>query len=406
MDLRMGAGRRKRRGRQRKEHMFESFFRFCCCACLATSVALSAPPQRAKEPVDYVDPYIGSIGHLLTPTSTRVQYPYGMVRLAPATSARNGDRYFAHDISGFPAGAATLMATTGALETDLAKCGSSFDHDQETATPYYWSAILEHYGIEAEATVTEHAAYYRFTFPTNAHSHLLIRDNGEFEVVGPAAVAGQSGSGAGGSGGGRGGIATYFYAEFSKPLGEYSTWEGATIAHESKRSGANIGLISDGATTKGEKIRVRIGISNIGIEQAHKNLQKEIPEWGQDRHHGRNRKATHDLLYGTLSLPGPHDQLHRGRQILQRLRQTGARRRRPRLLRGRRPVGHLPLAASSATDPGPEAAAGHGPLLCPDVRTKRLAAFVPVNRRGPGSHDRPPFGGPDCRHLREGLPGF
>jgi hypothetical protein len=95
--------------------MFESFFRFCCCACLATSVALSTPPQRAKEPVDYVDPYIGSIGHLLTSTSPSVQYPYGMVRLAPVASARNGDRYFAHDISGFPAGAATLMATTGAL---------------------------------------------------------------------------------------------------------------------------------------------------------------------------------------------------------------------------------------------------------------------------------------------------
>ena len=179
----------------------------------------------------------------------------------------------------------------------MAKCVSSFDHDQETATPYYWSAILERYGIEAEATVTEHAAYYRFTFPTNAHSHLLIRLSGEFEVVGPAAVAGQSGGaggrgfagGGGGSGGGRGGIATYFYAEFSKPLGEYSTWEGATIAHESKRSGANIGLIADGATTKGEKISVRIGISNIGIEQAHKNLQKEIPEWGFDQVKARGR---------------------------------------------------------------------------------------------------------------------
>jgi predicted alpha-1,2-mannosidase len=266
--------------------MLESLFRFCCCACLATSVVWSAPPQRAKEPVEYVDPYIGSIGHLLTSTSPSVQYPYGMVRLAPATLARNQDRYFAHDISGFPAGAATLMATTGALETDLAKCASSFDHDQETATPYYWSAILERYGIEAEATVTGHAAYYRFTFPANAHAHLLLRGGGELEVVGPAAVAGQSG-GAGGRGGG--GVTTYFYAEFSKPLGEYSTWEGTTLARESKLSGANIGLITDGATTKGERIGVRIGISNIGIEQAHKSLQEEIPAWGFDQVKARGR---------------------------------------------------------------------------------------------------------------------
>jgi putative alpha-1,2-mannosidase len=155
--------------------MPDFFFRFCCCACLATSAALSATPQRAKEPVDYVDPYIGSIGHLLTSTTPSVQYPYGMVHFAPLTrrEARTG---ISRTISpAFPAGAATLMATTGEPETDLTKCASSFDHDQETATPYYWSAILERYGIEAEATVTEHAAYYRFTFPANAHSHLLMR---------------------------------------------------------------------------------------------------------------------------------------------------------------------------------------------------------------------------------------
>jgi len=50
----------------------------------------------------------------------------------------------------------------------------------------------------------------------------MIRGGGEFEVVGPAAVAGQSG-------GGRGSVTTYFYAEFSKPLGEYSVFQGGLI---------------------------------------------------------------------------------------------------------------------------------------------------------------------------------
>ena len=120
------------------------------------------------------------------------------------------------------------MATTGAPETDPAKGASSFDHDQETAKPYYWSAMLERYEIEAEASVTEHAAYYRFTFPANAHSHLLIRVSGDFEVVGVAAVEGQS------TPRGREGVTSYFYAEFSKPLGEYGTWDGAAMAREPK----------------------------------------------------------------------------------------------------------------------------------------------------------------------------
>src|ERR1035441_2492467 len=88
MDLRMGAGRRKRRGRQRKEHMFESFFRFCCCACLATSVALSAPPQRAKEPVDYVDPYT-RIFAVLCSSRRHVSW---WLHLTASMEARDGPR--------------------------------------------------------------------------------------------------------------------------------------------------------------------------------------------------------------------------------------------------------------------------------------------------------------------------
>ena len=98
-------------------------------------------------------------------------------------------------------------------------------------------------------------------------------------------------------------MTTYFYAEFSKPLGEYSTWQGATMGHESKLSGGNIGLITDGTTTKGEKISVRIGISDISIEQAHKSLQEEIPEWGFDQVKARGR-AVWSRELGKIAVTG------------------------------------------------------------------------------------------------------
>ena len=68
-------------------------------------------------------------------------------------------------------------------------------------------------------------------------------------------------------------------------------------------SGANIGLITDGATTKGEKISVRIGISNISIEQAHKNLQQEIPAWGLDQLKARGRAVWNGEL-GKIAVIG------------------------------------------------------------------------------------------------------
>ena len=95
-----------------------------------------------------------------------------MARLYPITTPGIVDRYLADKIYGFPAGSATLMASTGAVSTHPADYASDFDHDFETTTPYYYEADLQTWGIRAELTATNQAAYYRFTFPASDHSHL------------------------------------------------------------------------------------------------------------------------------------------------------------------------------------------------------------------------------------------
>jgi putative alpha-1,2-mannosidase len=121
-------------------------------------------PQK-KEPVDYVNPNLGGIGQLLSATSPNVIMPYGMMRISPITTPGITDRYLADKIYGFPAGGMTLMPMTGSAQTDPAKYASMYDHDLETATPYYYAAILEKHDIRVEYTVSAHAAYYRLTFP-------------------------------------------------------------------------------------------------------------------------------------------------------------------------------------------------------------------------------------------------
>jgi putative alpha-1,2-mannosidase len=76
-----------------------------------------------------------------------------------------GIRYLADKIYGFPAGVVTLMPMTGTAETEPAKYAAWYDHDLETATPYYYAGIFDDFNIEVEYTVSEHAAYYRLTFP-------------------------------------------------------------------------------------------------------------------------------------------------------------------------------------------------------------------------------------------------
>lgn len=69
---------------------------------------------------------------------------------------------------------------------------SSFDHDFETATPYYYSVLLEDYGIITEYSVTAHAIYYRFTFPCSSNSRILVKGlkSGGLEVTNSKIIKG------------------------------------------------------------------------------------------------------------------------------------------------------------------------------------------------------------------------
>src|SRR5580704_19225422 len=147
--------------------------------CVATAVLAvclnhSASGLPQKDPVDYVSPNIGGIGQLLTATIPYVQYPHGMVRLAPITTPGITDRYLADKIYGFPAGPAMLMASTGKVSTHPKDYASDFDRDFETTTPYYYEADLQSWDIKAEVTATPTAAYYRFTLPAGSGTHLAL----------------------------------------------------------------------------------------------------------------------------------------------------------------------------------------------------------------------------------------
>jgi predicted alpha-1,2-mannosidase len=262
----------------------------------------SAQMHRQKEPVDYVSPNIGSIGQLLTATIPYVQRPHGMARLAPITTPGIADRYLADKIYGFPVGAATLMASAGEVGTNLETYASDFDHDFETATPYYYEADLQTWRIKSEFTATERAAYYRFTFSASPHAHLVIRavDDAKLEVTASDTIQGSQRIV-----GPVGKITDtdketreYFYAQFSRPLHSYQTWNGKDLSHDAGQSGDNIGIVTDIATTAGEQIEVRVGISYISADQARRNLEGEIPKWTFDQVKSQTREIWKHALTG------------------------------------------------------------------------------------------------------------
>jgi predicted alpha-1,2-mannosidase len=266
--------------------------------------------QHQNEPVDYVSPNIGGIGQLLTATTPYVQCPHGMARIAPITTPGTTDRYLADKIYGFPAGPAMLMASTGKIGTSAGGYASDFDHDFETATPYYYEADLQTWGIRAQATTSYQSAYFRFTFPASGHAHLALTlgNGGELSVIGDSAVMGSrrfDGSIArtGGSGPE---TRQYFYVEFSRPFPAYETWQGDDLGHSEKLAGNHIGFVSDFASAAGDSIEVKVGISFISTDQAQRNLNREIPGWNFEQVKSETR-ALWNYALGAIEIVGGTD---------------------------------------------------------------------------------------------------
>src|SRR3984957_15192496 len=145
-----------------------------------------------------------------------------MARLAPITTPGISDRYLADKIFGFPIGAATLMASDGEVGTRPETYASEYDHDFETATPYYYEADLQTWGIKSEFTAAEQASYYRFTFPASQHAHLILSEaeGAKLEVTGADTVQGSQrivGT-VGKTSDTDKETREYFYARFSRPL--------------------------------------------------------------------------------------------------------------------------------------------------------------------------------------------
>lgn len=255
-----------------------SFFLPRLCLSAVAAVCLAAPPVAVRQPVDYVNPHIGGIGHLLRSTSPVVQLPHGMARMTPVTPQRVRDRYLADRIQGFPAGGALLMATTSTGDAS-----SGFDHDFETATPYYYAVDLEDSGIRAEATTSAQAFYYRFTFPAAQHARLLLttRNQAELKLEEPSAISGCQTSPR---------ERTCIWAEFSRPV----------------RRSDGVGFESTGPTAKGQQVEVRIGLSYISVEQARRNLRREIPTWNFAEVKQRARATWNEML-GRITMRGGTD---------------------------------------------------------------------------------------------------
>lgn len=113
----------------------------------------------------------------------------------------------------------SIMPITGKAVFDQDQRASWFSHKAETATPYYYKVYLADHDVVTEIAPTERAAAFRFTFPENDHSYVVVDafDNGSFVKVIPSEnkIIGYTTKN---SGGVPANFKNYFVLEFDKPF--------------------------------------------------------------------------------------------------------------------------------------------------------------------------------------------
>jgi len=283
---------------------------------LSIGAVLDSKASEKKDPVDYVDPFIGTdfFGH----TFPGASLPNAMVHLSPDVHTQGwtycaGYIYSESSIMGFshthwsgvgmvnggevllmPHIGDKLQIIPGSRKNPDEGYRSRFDHENESASPGYYSVLLKDYNINVELTSTQRAGFHRYTFP-EADNARVILDLGHqignmssggisnLKIIDNYRIEGAKSAGLGN---------VYFVAEFSKPFKYYGTFDASYVTPESGGSlfpyknaeaGTKIGAFVNFDTDENEQILVKVGISYTSVEGARRNLEAEIPHWDFDR---------------------------------------------------------------------------------------------------------------------------
>ena len=284
--------------------------------------AMAASGNEASfDPVEYAMPLMGTQSSFELSTGNTypaIARPWGMNFWTPQTG-KMGDGwqyvYTANKIRGFKQthqpspwindyGQFAIMPVVGAPEFDQDKRASWFSHKSEVVKPYYYKAYLADHDVITELTPTDRAALFRFTFPENDHSYIVVDalDNGSYIKVIPEEnkIIGYSTKN---SGGVPENFKNYFIIEFDKPF----TYE-ATFADNSLKEGAkeqtdkHVGAVIGFKTKKGEIVHARVASSFISFDQAAVNM-KELGNDSFETLVTKGKQAWNDVL-GKIEVEG------------------------------------------------------------------------------------------------------
>jgi len=247
------------------------------------------------RPVDFVNPYIGNISHLLVPTFPTIHLPNSFLRVYPErrdyTEIRlNGLPLV---VTGHRRSSAFNLSPFQGDESDLTPV-IEFSYDQEKLTPYSYSVYLDDQQIQVDFGLSHQSAAYEIQFEEDAPAYLMLNSrrggmNWDGEAISGYQLIENN-------------TRVYMYLVPSALPQQVSALKNGVLSESSSVEGRNACLVL--AYPQGTReLNLRYGISFIDETQARKNLEREVAGKTVAELQSEGRKIWNEAL-GRIKIDG------------------------------------------------------------------------------------------------------
>lgn len=248
-----------------------------------------------NEPIDYVNPYMGNISHLLVPTFPTIHLPNSFLRVYPERGDYTGDL-----LNGLPlittshrGSSAFNLSPFQGPEIEL-KPVIKYSYDDEKITPYSYQVYLDDQQIEVNYGVSNQAAIYAITYENDASAYLVLSSrNGELHWDGSAISGYQTLDNS---------TRVFIYLKPKEGPDNIFILQNEGLKKGIDAKGNNAALALKYNTGK-RTIHINYGISFIDAAQAKRNMQRELLDTNLKSVQAKGREIWNKAL-GKIEIEG------------------------------------------------------------------------------------------------------
>ena len=266
---------------------------------LALLVSCSTPNVTEKTPVDYVNPYMGNISHLLVPTFPTIHLPNSMLRVYPERPDYTSDQ-----IKGLPlivtshrgSSAFNLSPYQGREET--LRPVVNYTYDNEVIKPYYYRVYLDEQNTDIKYAPSYQSAQYEISYEKDAPVYLILNSKNGAMRVNDNTVSGYQQL--------ENNTRVYLYLETENKPEKTGVLQDNKLNTELDTIRGNNACVALYFGDKAQVQKIRYGISFISEEQAKSNMEREQKFYDVNALAEAGKKVWNDAL-GKIEVQSPDE---------------------------------------------------------------------------------------------------